>query len=257
MIAEKHKIGELSLEVVVPSPSQPRRHFDEARLSELAESIKQVGLLQPILVRPRGGKFEVVHGERRYRACKMAGKETIRAEIRDLSDREVVEIQLIENLQRENLNPMEEAETFRCLVEDFGHTHEEVGKRIGKSREYVTNKLRLLKLPSEVQRKVRKGFLSEGHAKAILSLEGDAEQEELAQKVIEKGLRVRETEQLVRDFKADVPRGTPGGSEPKHVKMVEVGQLEVFKLTHSHEEVPLDRLIRAYMEDFKRLRRMI
>lgn len=250
------RIRELPIEDIVPSPSQPRRHFDEGKLSELAESIKRVGLLQPILVRPRGGKYEVVHGERRYRACKLAGKETIRAEIRELSEREVVEIQLIENLQRENLNPIEEAETFRRLVEDFGYTHEEVGKRIGKSREYVTNKLRLLKLPSEVQKKVRERLLSEGHAKAILSLGKNVEQEEVAQKVIEKGLRVRETEQLVRDFKADVPRGTLD-NEPKPVKMVKVSELEVFKLIHSGEPVPLDQLLRAYMEDFKRLRRVI
>lgn len=251
------RIRKLPLEDVVPSPSQPRRHFDEAKLTELAESIKQVGLLQPILVRPSGGKYEVVHGERRYRACKLADKETIRAEVRELSDREVVEIQLIENLQRENLNSIEEAETFRRLVEDFGYTHKYVGQRVGKSREYVTNKLRLLKLPSQVQKRVREGLLSEGHAKAILSLERAVEQEEAARKVVEKGLRVREAEQLVREFKADVPRGTFSDNEPKHVRMVEVDQLEVFKLTHSHEAVPLDRLIRAYVEDFKRLRRMI
>lgn len=205
---------ELPLEDIIPDPNQPRKNFDEAKLRELAESIRQHGLLQPILVRPlKGGKFELVHGERRWRACKIAGKTTIQAEVRNVGDREKIEIQLVENLQRRDLNPIEEAETFQRLIDEFGYTHEELGNRIGKSRGYVTNKLRLLKLSPEVQEEVRKGNISEGHARATLSLKPN-EQKKITREIIDKGLKVRETEQLVRNFREgnNVSRETFGTS---------------------------------------------
>ena len=249
------QIREIPLEKIVADPDQPRRHFDEAKLRGLASSIAQTGLIHPVTVRPRdGGKFELVHGERRYRAHLIAGLSTIRAEVRDLNDEEVLQIQLVENLQRENLTPLEEAETFRRMVKDLGWTHREIGSKVGKSRTYVTNKLRLLALPSEVQKRLREGSLSEGQARALLSLETDDRQIDVARKVVEKQLRVRETELLVRDW-GDVSRETSAKNDS--VKMIEVDQLAVFKAVGSSKSVPLDRLLKAYMEDFKRLRGII
>lgn len=204
---------ELKIEDVIPDSHQPRKKFDEAKLKELADSIKQVGLLQPILVGPLGNKFEIVHGERRWRACKIAGKKTIRAEVREISDEEKYEIQLIENLQRESLNPIEEAEAFKQLSK-LGHTHEEIGEKIGKSREYVTNKLRLLKLPVDVQEQIMKGELSERHARAILSLRDSHEQKTFAKEIAEKNLKVRETEQLIHRFKNNVSQETSDYQHP-------------------------------------------
>jgi len=249
---------ELPLEDVIPDPNQPRKDFNEAKLRELAESIKQHGLLQPILVRPlERGKFELVHGERRWRACKLIPeKRTIRAEIRNVSDKEKIEIQLVENLQRQDLNPIEEAQTFQRLIDEFGYTHEEIGNRIGTSREYVTNKLRLLNLLPTIREEVRKGNISEGHARAILSLKEPHEQEELAKKVIDQGLKVRETEQLVRNLKEEmnVSRET---SDHTSSDVVEVRDLAVYQLIFSKEKVPASELLSAYLRDLRWIKEMI
>jgi ParB family chromosome partitioning protein len=194
-------LKELHIDDVVPDKNQPRKIFDEIKLRKLAESIKQNGLLHPILVRPlKDGKFQIVHGERRFRACKLIGMRTIPAEIRELSDKEVVEIQLVENLQRENLNPIEEAEAYARLIKEFGYTHEEIGRKIGRTRQYVSNQLRLLKLPLDVQQKIRNGILKKKHGMAILSLEAD-KQSEFAEKVIKENLTVREIAQLSNSLK--------------------------------------------------------
>ncbi len=201
------EIKELFIEDVVPDPNQPRKRLDEIKLKELAQSIQQHGLLQPILVRPlQNGKFQIVHGERRWRACKLIGMRSIRAEIKELSDEQVLEIQLLENLQREDLNPLEEAEAFRRLIEQFGYSHEQIAQRISKSRGYVTNKFRLLKLPVEIQEKLKDGIITEGHAKAILSLDDSTKQDSIINRVHEEKLSVRETEQLVHSL--NVPRET-------------------------------------------------
>jgi ParB family chromosome partitioning protein len=190
--------AELSMNSIVPNPNQPRKNFDEASLKELAASIEEHGLLQPILVRPIGnGKYQIVHGERRWRACKLIGLETIKAEVRKLDDKQVLEIQLIENLQREDLNPIDEAETFRRIVEELGYTHEELAKRISKSREYVTNKLRLLKLPDDIKKALQDGKITEGHAKALISLD-ESKQTEVFNKITTEGLNVRQTEDIVK-----------------------------------------------------------
>jgi len=209
---KKHySVKNLPLAVIVPDPDQPRRDFDETKLRELAESIKQQGLLQPILVRPlEDGQFQIVHGERRYRACKRLGLNTIKAEIRKLDDKQVLEIQLVENLQREDLNPIEEAETFKRLIDKFGYTHEQIAKKIGKSREYVSNKLRLLDLPNDLQRGIRRGNLSEGHGRTLVSLGDPTIQRMVCQEISAKKLSVRETEELVRSLRerSDVSRET-------------------------------------------------
>jgi ParB family chromosome partitioning protein len=189
---------EIPIDCIIPDSNQPRKHFDEEGLKELAESIRQHGLLQPILVRPFGnGKFQIVHGERRFRACKLLGFKTIRVEVKELTDNQVLEIQLVENLQREDLNPIEEAETFRRMVEELGYTHEDIAKKIGKSREYVTNKLRLLKLPENIKRALLEGKISEGHARALLPLE-ESRQKQVFDEILAKELNVRQTEEIVK-----------------------------------------------------------
>jgi len=198
---------ELPLECIVADTNQPRKRFDKVTIEELAKSIRQHGLLQPILVRPlQNGKFQIITGERRFRACKSIGMKTIPAKVRELSDKDVVEIQLVENLQREDLNPIEEAETYQRLIKEYGFTHEQIAVKIGKSREYVTNKLRLLKLPVEIQGMLKGGIITEGHAKAILPLDNLTKQT-IIKRVYEEKLSVRETEQLVHGLK-NVPRRT-------------------------------------------------
>lgn len=187
---------------VVPNRRQPRRHFPEERMEELVESIRTHGILQPILVRPlRDGGFEVIAGERRLRAARILGLDRIPARVLEASDEAALELALIENLQREDLNPMEAAEGYHRLMAEFGLTHEEIAHRIGKDRTTVTNTLRLLALPKEVQQDVAEGRLSLGHAKALLGLERVEDQVTVAREVIQKGLSVRQTEQWVRQWK--------------------------------------------------------
>ncbi|MCX7872696.1 MAG: ParB/RepB/Spo0J family partition protein [Verrucomicrobiae bacterium] len=179
------------------SSVQPRKDFTQESINELAESIKQKGVLQPLIVRRRGEEYELISGERRWRASQIAGLETVPAIVRDVDDRTALEIALIENLQRENLNPIEEAEGYARLIESFNLTQEEAAVKVGKNRATVANALRLLKLPSDIQALLRKGNISAGHAKAILSLENSQLQKIAAEKVIKESLSVRQTEDLV------------------------------------------------------------
>lgn len=199
-------IVHLKVSDIRPSPLQARREFDEEKLEELARSIAAHGVLQPVVVRSVIGGYELVAGERRWRACRAAGLETIPAVIRELSDREMMEIALIENLQREDLNPLEEALAFRTLIEEFGLTQEELSGRIGKSRSHIANTMRLLNLPQEIQEHVSRGTISMGHARALLGLEDPDKQREACRTVVEKRLSVRETEALVRRLAAGTKR---------------------------------------------------
>jgi ParB family chromosome partitioning protein len=202
-----NEVLELLIDSVIPDKNQPRKTFDETNLNELAASIKEHGLLQPILVRPVGNcKYQLVHGERRFRACKLLGFKTIK-EVRNLTDNQVLEIQLVENLQREDLNPIEEAETFSRMVKELGYTHEQIAQRISKSREYVTNKLRLLKLPDDIKKAMQDGKIKEGHARALIPLE-ESKQTEVLNEIVDKGLNVRETEELAHNVNGNVSRET-------------------------------------------------
>lgn len=192
------KSGEIRLDEIVPNPYQPRRVFDQGKLDELAESVKKHGVLQPIVVRKAGEKYEIVVGERRFRAAQQAGLETIPAIVREYDDRDMMQIALVENLQREDLNPIEEAEGYRRLIDEFGLTQEELGAVLGKSRSAIANTLRLLKLDPFVQENVSRGTLSMGHARALLALESPADQVRACRKVVEEGLSVRQTEELVK-----------------------------------------------------------
>lgn len=192
------KPGEIRLDEIVPNPYQPRRLFDQEKLDELAESIRKHGVLQPIVVRKAGERYEIVVGERRYRAARQAGLESIPAVVREYDDRDMMQIALVENLQREDLNPIEEAEGYRRLMSEFGLTQEELGAVLGKSRSAVANTLRLLKLDPFVQESVSRGTLSMGHARALLALESPTDQIRVCRKVVEEGLSVRQTEELVK-----------------------------------------------------------
>jgi ParB family chromosome partitioning protein len=192
-------LAEVPVAAVDPNPHQPRTHFDDELLGALAASIRELGVLQPILVRPAdGGRYELIAGERRWRAAKRAGLQTIPALIRAVPDRASLEQALVENLHRQDLNPLEEAAAFQQLVEDFGLTHDEVANRVGKSRAAVTNTLRLFQLPASVQRLVLDGALSAGHARALLGTPDRAFQEALARRAVGEQLPVRAVEEAVR-----------------------------------------------------------
>ncbi|MGQ9454890.1 MAG: ParB/RepB/Spo0J family partition protein [Armatimonadota bacterium] len=198
---EKQGSVELSVDRIKFNPYQPRESMDEERLRELADSIRVHGVLQPVVVRPiAGGNYELVAGERRLRAAVAAGLKTIPAVVRHLSDEESLQVALIENLQREDINPIDAATAYRRLTEEFALTQEEIALRLGKSRSSIANALRLLNLPESVRERVRAGQLTEGHARAILSVNGAEAQCQLAQKVLESGLSVREAERLARQM---------------------------------------------------------
>lgn len=190
----------IKITMIEPNRDQPRKNFDEDSLQELADSIKQFGLLQPILVQDRKDHYEIIAGERRWRAAKMAGLKEVPVMIRNLTDQEIVEISLIENIQRENLNPIEEAQAFKRLLTEFHLKQDEVAERVSKSRTAVTNSMRLLKLCDEVQQMVIDEMISTGHARAILSIEDPEEQYMLAQRIFDEKLSVRDVEKLVKNL---------------------------------------------------------
>lgn len=194
------KTETLALSKLKPNKNQPRKQFNETELSELADSIRQNGILQPLLVRKKGEAYEIVAGERRYQAAKQAGLKEIPVIIREISDEEVFKLALIENLQRSNLTPIEEARGYQELIKKDGLTQEQLSKIISKSRSAITNTLRLLDLPDEIQEYMVLGTLSAGHARAILAVVGEEERLKLAQKVISENLSVRQTENLAPLF---------------------------------------------------------
>ncbi len=185
---------------VEPNREQPRKNFDEDALQELADSIKQFGLLQPILVQDRKTYYEIIAGERRWRAAKLAGLKEIPVIIRDYTEQEIVEISLIENIQREDLNPIEEAQAYKRLLTEFNLKQDEVAERVSKSRTAVTNSMRLLKLCDEVQQMIIDDMLSTGHARALITIEDPEQQYMIAQKIFDEKLSVRDVEKLVKDL---------------------------------------------------------
>ena len=198
---------EIRLDQIVPNPKQPRREFAEAELLELQLSLQSSGLLQPIAVRPRtDGRFELIAGERRFRAAGRLGWTSIPAIVRDVSDEQLLSLALVENLQREDLNPIEEAEGYRQLINEFGLAHQQVAQAVGKERSTITNALRLLALPEDVQGLVRDGSLTLGHARALLGVPSGTSISELARKVVVQRLSVREVERLVQEAKPTVRR---------------------------------------------------
>ncbi|MGI9603030.1 MAG: ParB/RepB/Spo0J family partition protein [Acidimicrobiales bacterium] len=202
-------LADVSIDQVHPNRFQPRTQFDEASLDALAASIREVGVLQPILVRPDGDAFELIAGERRWRAAKRAGLGTVPALIRAVEDRTSLEEAVVENLHRQDLNALEEAAAYQQLIDEFDLTQERVAERVGKSRSTITNTLRLLSLPAPVQRMVLEDRLSAGHARALLSVNDESQLAALARQVVDDELSVRQTERLVRGEPTDTPPAPP------------------------------------------------
>ena len=203
--AEPKTLFYCGIEEIIPNRSQPRKHFDESKLQELAESIKEKGILEPLIVRRTDQGYELIVGERRWRAAQKAGLKEVPVIVKEVEGREVLEISLIENLQREDLNPIEAAEAFKHLIEEFNLSQEDLSKRIGKDRTTITNTLRLLKLPLEVRNQLLQNRITSGHARAILSLESKEKQKELCALIIKKGLSVREAESIAKRW-AEKPK---------------------------------------------------
>lgn len=195
---EKGRILMLKLDLVQPNKEQPRKTFDEEKINELAESIKNYGVLQPLLVQKNDSFYEIIAGERRWRAAKAAGLKEVPAVLKEYSKQEAMEISLIENVQRADLNPIEEALGYRQLIDEFGLTQEEIAVRVAKSRTAITNTMRLLKLDEQIQNMLVQGVITSGHARALLSLEDTQMQLKAAKEILDKKLSVRETERLVK-----------------------------------------------------------
>jgi ParB family chromosome partitioning protein len=196
----------VAIERILPNPNQPRKNFESNSLDDLVASIKEKGVLQPLIVRTVGNNFEIVAGERRWRAAQKAQIHKLPVIIRNFTDAEVLEVAIIENIQRADLNPIEEAASFRQLMERFGHTQEMLAEALGKSRSYIANLLRLLNLPKAIQEYVLRGDLSAGHARALITIE---KPDIIVKKIIEDGLSVRQTEALVRKLSLGADEGTP------------------------------------------------
>lgn len=207
----------VDVNLLFPSPFQPRKDFDEEALNALVESVKEKGVLQPLLVRKKNGRFEIIAGERRWRASKLAGLQTVPVIVKDMDDKEVLEVALVENLLRENLSAIEEAEGFQRLIDEFSHTQEALAQIVGKSRSHVANTLRLLNLPDSVKDLVREGTLSAGHARALVGLDNA---ETLAKQIVVKDLNVRQVEELVAKQK------NPEVKEPKKAKDEDIVEIE-------------------------------
>jgi ParB family chromosome partitioning protein len=195
---------EVDIDLIDPSPAQPRTHFDEARLEELAQSIRSNGIVQPLLVRRRGMRYQLIAGERRWRAAQRAGLERVPAVVREIPDDKLLELALIENIQRQELNAIEEAHAYKRLIETLGLTQELVAQRVGRDRSFVTNYLRLLRLPADIQTLLEEEKLSTGHARALLGVDDVDIQRRIARNIVEQSLSVRETERTIKRIIAGV-----------------------------------------------------
>ncbi|MDO4618688.1 MAG: ParB/RepB/Spo0J family partition protein [Clostridia bacterium] len=227
-IEEKESIREIKISDIEPNRNQPRKNFDKEALKALADSISTHGVITPIVVMKSGSGYEIVAGERRWRAARIAGLKTIPAVVRSYSELQVKEVALIENIQREDLNPIEEAAAFRALMDEFGLTQEEISEKLGKSRSKIANSLRLLGLEPEFQKFVISGEISEGHARCVLSLKGAVLREFLINRIIEDGLSVREAEKLCKDLTAE--------KKPKVVNKSDVTTIEIERIRKNIEE---------------------
>ena len=199
--SDRNSIVEIKITDIEANDRQPRKAFNDETLVDLSESIKEHGVVQPIIVRKLGSSYQIIAGERRWRAARLAGKKTIPAIVKECSDLEVMELALIENLQREDLNSIEEATAYKSLIEEYNMTQEEISKKIGKSRPAIANSLRLLQLPQEIKNMIAEGKISQGHARALLSISGEKKQIDMAEKIIAQQLNVRQIEKLAKDTK--------------------------------------------------------
>ena len=254
---------EINLNNITTNPKQPRTVFDEEQLTELALSIKEVGLLQPPVVRSVGnGKYQLIMGERRFRAAKLAGLQSIPVIIRQTSDDQLLREALVENIHRSQLNPLEEGAAYQQLLTDFNYTHDELAVKLSKSRPAITNTMRLLNLPPSVQRKVAAGVISAGHARALLSLTDEKEIENLANRIVAEGLTVRAVEEIVATGGAKVKSGSLRGGKLLSPKLKEISdQLSDYLDTRVHVELGKKKgkivIEFATVEDLERINKVI
>jgi len=214
-------VNEVAVDSIVPNPMQPRQMLDQEALEELATSIREQGVVQPLVVTKVEGGYQLLVGERRWRAARLAGLDVVPVVVRDVSPQQMLELALVENLQREDLNPLEAASAYNHLLEEFGMTQQQVADKVGKSRVTVTNTLRLLKLPAEVKEALLQGKITEGHARAMLSLRSEKAQLQVLRAVLKSGLSVRQTEEMVRRL-AEEPRPKPSPDrKPPELKALE------------------------------------
>jgi ParB family chromosome partitioning protein len=220
---DRDEIREIEIDLIQPGRQQPRTFFDEAKLDELAQSIRTTGIIQPLLVRPMGGLFELVAGERRWRAAQIAGLARVPAIIREIPDDRLLEFALVENIQRQELNPIEEANAYKRLIDSLGLTQEEVAQRVGRDRTFITNYLRVLKLPTDIQALLEEEKVSFGHARTLLGIQDPVIQRRFAQKIVKHNWSVRETEQRVKnlDDRKTLPSKAPQAIDP-NVRAAEV-----------------------------------
>ena len=223
LIADKKDyIIEMDIGNIVQNPVQPRKTFEDEKIKELADSIIEKGILQPIIVREKNGKYEIIAGERRFRAATEAKLKKVPVIIKNVDDEESLELAIIENVQREDLNPIEEGEAYRVLIEKYDYTQEELAKKLGKNRTTITNKLRALKLPETIKNYIAEGKISSGHAVAILSIDDNKEQLKFAQKIANDSISVRAAESMAKDIK----KGTGKKSNRVESKTVEIVEIE-------------------------------
>lgn len=226
--ASGEKVLLLPLQSVSPNPNQPRRSFDEGSLAELTASVREQGILQPILVRPlagKPGKYEIVAGERRYRAATQAGLKHIPAIVKPLEDKTTLEIALIENIQRQDLNPLEEAASYRELLDNYNYTQAQLAEKLGKSRVYLANTMRLLALPEDIGRLITAGRISAGHGRALLMLDDPADQKLLTERILELGLSVRQAEALAREPELLRKQAAPAAEKKQPVRTAKAEDL--------------------------------
>ncbi|MBR4690504.1 MAG: ParB/RepB/Spo0J family partition protein [Bacteroidales bacterium] len=222
-IVNRAGVPEIDIVKITPNPDQPRKTFDEIALQDLANSIKEHGVIQPITIREVGvDSYQIISGERRFRASQLAGKTKIPAYIRKADDQQLLVMGLVENLQREDLDPIEIAQSYQRLIEEGNLTQEELGEKVGKNHATIANSLRLLKLPPEIQTGLINGDISEGHAKALLSLSDENQQKEIYSEIIDKGLSVRATEELVKRKKESSKQGPKKGNSSKSNAQTEI-----------------------------------
>jgi ParB family chromosome partitioning protein len=239
-------LRDIAVDLIHPNPNQPRVHFDEAALAELSASIAAIGVLQPILVRPSGEKFELIAGERRWRAARSAGLTVIPAIVRVTDDVSSVEQALVENLHRQDLTPLEEAAAYQQLLEDFNMTHEQVATKVGKSRSAITNAIRLLSLPASIQQLLADGRLSAGHAKALLGTPDRAKQESLARQAVDLGWTVRGIEDAVRGTTTPSTSPTTSPNKPQPAgKSASKGSVSTLREPGLHE---LEELLSEHLQ---------
>lgn len=255
-ILKDEKYSEVDIDLVKPNPDQPRVDFRDAAISELAQSIREAGVLQPIVVVPEAGRYKIIIGERRWRAAQKAGLKKIPVLVRHIPRGQQLEISLIENLQREELNPIEIAAAYQRLIDEFGYLQADLAEKVGKDRTSVTNTLRLLKLPAEIQGDLREGFLSMGHARALLAVEEASDQLDLARLIRKKGLSVREVEKIAAKRKPGPGKTKKAAKRDPNLESVQEDLVKAFGTKVAIDGTAKKGVIKVYYFSLEELNRL-